>query len=62
MPLIQENMTRCYSDGQKVGKKKHSRYSITIPHTIVEFMGWKKGDELEFRLVEGKVMLKRKEI
>jgi AbrB family looped-hinge helix DNA binding protein len=62
MPYIQENRTRRYINGKKAGKKLHSRFSITIPANIVSFMGWKKGDEVEFKLEDGKVVLKRKEV
>ena len=59
MPYIQENKTQGYLNGEKIGRKSHSRFSITIPRRIVEFMGWKKGDELEFRLEGKKVVLKK---
>lgn len=59
MPVIQANQTTNYS--QKGGKLKtrHFRYSITIPNSIMTFMGWKKGDEIDFKLVNGQVLLKR---
>ena len=41
--------------------KKYFLYSITIPNNIMTFMSWKKGDEVEFRLEGGNVVLKRKE-
>ena len=59
MPYIQENKVCGYRNGSPA-KKKHSRFSITIPKEIVKFMGWKKGDELEFRLEGRKIVLKRK--
>ena len=61
MPFIQENRTSAYSLEGKRFKKAHPRYSITIPKSIMAFLGWKKGDELEFKLANGKVILKRKE-
>jgi len=59
MPYIQENKVCGYRNGNPA-KKKHSRFSITIPQSIAKFMGWKKGDELEFKLEKGKVVLRRK--
>jgi formylmethanofuran dehydrogenase subunit D len=61
MPFIQANETTNYSfEGRKL-KKRYFRYSITIPNNILAFMSWKKGDEIEFKLESGKVVLKRKE-
>ncbi|MFX0202874.1 MAG: AbrB/MazE/SpoVT family DNA-binding domain-containing protein [Candidatus Hodarchaeota archaeon] len=60
MPYIQENRTRSYWNGEKIGKKAHSRFSITIPREIVKFMGWKRGDELEFKLEKRKVVLRKR--
>ena len=62
MPYIQENKTTVYSFEGKKNRKMHSRYSITIPRNIATFMAWKKGDELEFKLEGGKVVLNRKEL
>ena len=60
MPYIQENKVQGYWNGKKVGKKSHSRFSITIPKEIIKSMGWKKGDELEFKLEGKKVLLRKK--
>lgn len=59
MPYIQENKVCGYSQGRPA-RKKHSRFSITIPRSVVNLMGWQKGDEVEFKLANGKVVLKRK--
>lgn len=61
MPTIQANVTTNYSPGGGKLKKKHFHYSITIPNSIMTFMGWQKGDEVEFKLVNGQALLKRKE-
>ena len=53
MPYIQVNKTG------SSGYEKHKRFSITIPKEIVKFMDWKKGDELEFRLVKGNVIISK---
>ena len=60
MPYIQANETSNYSPGKRKLKKTHFSYSITIPNNIMTFMGWKKGDELEFKLVDGKVVLRKR--
>ena len=60
MPYIQENKTRGYWNGKRVGKKPQSRFSITIPKWIIEEMAWQKGDEIEFRIEKGKAVLRRK--
>ena len=60
MPYIQENKTTVNSFEEKKNRKMHSRYSITIPKNIATFMAWKKGDEVEFTLEGGKVVLKKK--
>lgn len=58
MPIIQANETTNYSQKGGTLKRKHFRYSITVPNSMMTFMGWKKGDELEFKLVNGQVILK----
>jgi len=60
MPTIQANVTTNYSpEGSKL-KRKHYRYSVTIPNSIMTFMSWKKGDELESKPVDGKVALRKR--
>jgi hypothetical protein len=59
MPYIQENKVCGYKNGSPA-RKKHPHFSVTIPRHIIEFMGWKKGDEVEFKLEGGKVVLRRK--
>jgi len=61
MPVIQANQTTNYSQKGGKLKRKHFHFSITIPNSIITFMGWTKGDEIEFKLVNGQVLLKRKE-
>lgn len=60
MPVIQANQTTNYSQKGGKLKRKYIRYSVTVPNSIMTFMGWKKGDEVEFRLEGGKVTLMRK--
>lgn len=62
MPTIQANQTTNYSQKGGKLKRKHFHYSVTIPNSVMAFMGWKKGDDVDFKLDNGKVLLKRKEI
>lgn len=43
----------------KLQFESNKQYKLTLPKALVEAMGWKKGDELEFRLYDGKVMLRK---
>ena len=40
---------------QEVIQKGESRYTVTVPKTLVELKGWQKGDQLKFTEVDGKV-------
>jgi len=53
MPFIQKSRTR-------INNKDYFKFSLVIPRNILEFMDWKGGDELEFKLQKGKVVLRRK--
>ncbi|MHA2248034.1 MAG: hypothetical protein ACXADY_24010 [Candidatus Hodarchaeales archaeon] len=49
---------------QEVYKKNqpdHPSYFIYIPTAIVKFKGWKKGDRLEFKEDNGKVLIEKAE-
>jgi bifunctional DNA-binding transcriptional regulator/antitoxin component of YhaV-PrlF toxin-antitoxin module len=50
MPRIQESQT-----------KTGPVLTITIPRAIAKFKGWKKGDRLEFKEDNGKVLLEKAE-
>jgi len=52
--------TRSYWNGKPSGKKSHSTFFVTIPKALVEALGWKKGDEVEFKLEDGKGGLEKK--
>jgi|GEM_PF-786647 len=41
--------------------KEYWRHFVVIPKALIDALGWKKGDELEFRLEKDKVILKRKD-
>jgi len=41
--------------------KEYWKHFVIIPKVLIDALGWKKGDEVEFRLDEGKVILRRKE-
>jgi len=60
MPYIQEMKTRSYWNVKPSGKKSHSTFFVTIPKALVEALGWKKGDEVEFKLEKENVVLRRK--
>jgi formylmethanofuran dehydrogenase subunit D len=61
MPYIKEMKTRSYWNGKPSGKKSHSTFFVTIPKALVEALGWKKGFEVEFKIKNGKVILRSKE-
>ena len=42
--------------------KECQRHFVIILSALVKALAWKKGDELEFKLEGGKVVLRRKEI
>lgn len=39
--------------------RAHVRFYVTVPKTLVEALGWEKGDELVFRLVDHKLIMER---
>jgi len=41
--------------------KEYWKHFVIIPKVLIDALGWKKGDELEFKLEGGKVVLRRKE-
>jgi AbrB family looped-hinge helix DNA binding protein len=41
--------------------KEYWKHFVIIPKVLINALGWKKGDELEFKLEGGKVLLRRKE-
>jgi len=40
--------------------KEYWKHFVIIPGALIRALGWKKGDDVEFRLVGREVMLKRK--
>jgi formylmethanofuran dehydrogenase subunit D len=42
--------------------KEYYRHFVIIPRVLIDALGWKKGDEVEFKLENGKVVLRRKEL
>ena len=40
--------------------KEYWRHFVIIPKALIDALGWKKGDELEFKLEKGMVVLRRK--
>lgn len=42
--------------------KEYYRHFVIIPKVLIDALGWKKGDEVEFKLENGKVVLRRKEL
>lgn len=41
-------------------RKKYYGCSVIIPKSLFDALDWKKGDELEFKLENGKVVLRKK--
>jgi len=41
--------------------KEYWRHFVIIPRVLIDALGWKKGDEVQFRLEGGKVVLRRKQ-
>jgi len=47
---------------QKIIRKNGSEiYSTNLPQDVIEFTGWKKGDNLEFQVTESKKVILTKE-
>lgn len=59
MPYIQAIKGRNRLANGKLGKEYY-RHFVIIPRVLIDALGWKKGDELEFKLVNGQVLIKRK--
>jgi len=38
--------------------KEYYKHFVIIPQALIKALGWKKGDGLEFKLENGKVVLK----
>jgi len=49
-----------HANGRK--GKEYWRHFVVIPKALVDALGWKKGDEVEFKLENGRVILRRKEL
>lgn len=48
---------------RKVGNKEYPKYVTIIPPQTIKDLGWKNGDELEFKIGDGKLIIqKRKSI
>jgi len=47
-----------HADGSK--SKEYWRHFVVIPKALLDALGWKKGDEVVFKLESGKVVLRRK--
>jgi len=45
---------------RKVGNKTYSKYVVAIPQKTIETLKWKGGDELEFDLKSGKIVIKKR--
>jgi AbrB family looped-hinge helix DNA binding protein len=39
-----------------------SLHFVVIPKALIDALGWKKGDELEFKLENGKVFLRKSKV
>ena len=40
--------------------EEYCRHFVIIPKVLIDALGWKKGDEVEFKLENGKVFLRRR--
>jgi len=58
MPKIQAFKGSNLLANNKRGKE-YTRHFVVIPIQLIRALGWKKGDELEFKLKRGEVVLKR---
>jgi hypothetical protein len=61
MPHIQAFKVSNRRAGGSKGKE-YWRHFVVIPKTLVVALGWKKGDEVEFKLENGKVALRKREV
>lgn len=43
----------------KVGQQKNSQYQTTIPKTLADAKGWRKGDDLEWTLEGSNVVIRK---
>ena len=44
----------------KIQELPSGQYVLTIPKSIIKFIGLKKGDNVEFNFIEGKIVLNLK--
>ena len=45
-----------------LAKRPYESYRVSIPKDWVKKLGWKPRDELELRLVDNKIIIKKKEV
>jgi len=45
---------------RKVGKIEYSKYVITISPQLIEKLGWTNGDEIDPKIKDQKLVLKKK--
>lgn len=45
---------------RKVGKKEYPKYVAVIPPEKIKELNWKGGEDLEFEVKDGKLVLKKK--
>ncbi|MFA5855775.1 MAG: AbrB/MazE/SpoVT family DNA-binding domain-containing protein [Candidatus Pacearchaeota archaeon] len=45
---------------RKVGNKEYAKYVAVIPPEAIDKLKWKSGEDLEFEIKDGKLVLKKK--
>ncbi|MFA6989811.1 MAG: AbrB/MazE/SpoVT family DNA-binding domain-containing protein [Candidatus Gastranaerophilaceae bacterium] len=44
---------------RKVGNQEYSKYVVTIPPSEVEKLGWKAGQDLQFKVIDGRITIEK---
>lgn len=50
------------ASGNKYDKNKVTSYKVSIKKSMVESLGWTTEDELEIKVVDGKIIIEKQEI
>jgi len=51
--ILQEQTSRT------IGEVKYKAWSINIPQKVIIQVGWKKGEELNLKVIDGKIILEK---
>lgn len=55
---LQENTSRTRKT-KKFGKREYKKYLIVIPNEVIEILKWNSGNELQYKVKDGKLIIQK---